>query len=114
MNAQIKFSPMWSPSDSVLCCPSCGFHCLHQEDCRPIEEHGDRGVTIGFWCEGCPVVSYLFIYQHKGNTFVEWLTGDALRRAVFRLPPPPATPWIQPPPPPAIPVPRAPVAATTK
>ncbi len=30
------------------------------------------GMVIGFSCEGCSAISSLSIYQHKGQTYVEW------------------------------------------
>jgi len=30
------------------------------------------GMVIGFGCESCPAISSLSIYQHKGQTYVEW------------------------------------------
>ena len=32
------------------------------------------GIVIQFWCENCEKKKHrLAIYQHKGNTFVEWM-----------------------------------------
>ena len=31
------------------------------------------GMVIQFYCETCPVLSSLAIYQHKGTTYVEWV-----------------------------------------
>lgn len=31
-----------------------------------------NGLTINFWCENCDDVSNLQIYQHKGETILEW------------------------------------------
>jgi hypothetical protein len=31
------------------------------------------GLRISFWCEHCEQVPDLGIYQHKGNTFIEWM-----------------------------------------
>lgn len=31
-----------------------------------------HGLTIHFWCEGCEELPQLNIYQHKGQTFMEW------------------------------------------
>jgi hypothetical protein len=31
------------------------------------------GMVIQFYCEICPVLSSLAIYQHKGTTYIEWV-----------------------------------------
>jgi hypothetical protein len=30
------------------------------------------GLSIRFWCEGCPATPELTIAQHKGQTFLAW------------------------------------------
>ena len=30
------------------------------------------GVAIQFWCEACPSTPVLHIYQHKGDTMINW------------------------------------------
>lgn len=30
------------------------------------------GLAVRFWCEFCAAVSELTIFQHKGETFLEW------------------------------------------
>jgi hypothetical protein len=30
------------------------------------------GMVVQFYCEVCPVLSSLAIYQHKGTTYIEW------------------------------------------
>lgn len=97
MRKQIEFS---KGSDNALKCPVCGFEyldqsgvsiferdedapdCLHVDVSRQsvtIDRDGRRnpsarrhGLRIDFDCEGCPNTSSLVIYQHKGNTYVEW------------------------------------------
>jgi hypothetical protein len=80
----------------ILSCPDCGGTCLHQgavsvfvrpvEDGRCVSTHingvvaGDNpsprrdGLTIRFFCETCGVRGRraLNIFQHKGQTFIEW------------------------------------------
>lgn len=50
---------------------------------KPLEtredaEHGNPsgrrdGIRIFFWCECCPHISVLAIYQHKGTEYMTWL-----------------------------------------
>jgi len=84
----------------LLCCPQCGFHCLHHDKVEIFECEEDansgvhvvvcdgravidnslagnpserrHGLRIHFWCEGCQVRSVLTIVQHKGSTFVKF------------------------------------------
>lgn len=86
--------------NAALQCPGCGFGNLHQHQIeifeRPEDEEsgnhvvisGDdvtinrditsnpsprrNGLVIKFECEICDKSPVLFIYQHKGSTFMEW------------------------------------------
>jgi hypothetical protein len=55
----------------VLVCPcsECEDTYLHQEK---LEEWSDDRALIRFWCENCSVKQRLEIYQHKGETFLNW------------------------------------------
>ena len=90
--------PIFDVDDDSLCCPRCDFFYLHQtavevwnrkedEDVGGIritqegnvaEATGDNpsarrsGVSIAFECEECPCNAELVIFQHKGQTFIEW------------------------------------------
>lgn len=46
------------------------------QDCPSLRRDG---LKIGFWCETCPAEPSLSIYQHKGQTFIEW-TDIVVRR----------------------------------
>lgn len=93
MNMYTKFM-----DGDILCCPYCGFHCTHQVSTEIFERDEDEdwkrvlitqtailmdnkgknpsdrrnGLRIYFTCEGCNNQPKLVIYQHKGNTFVQW------------------------------------------
>lgn len=90
--------PVWE----YLClsCPNCGGEHLHQSEvelyCRhedepaksarydaltgestPISDSGNpssrrQGIVVEFWCERCPALPRLAIFQHKGNTHFGW------------------------------------------
>jgi hypothetical protein len=93
--------------DFQLQCPACGEANLHHHEvivCNRSREDGpgvrvtvsDQEVTkadgaadgrafagrrndvrIRFTCEHCPKVSWLYLVQHKGDTYLKWLdTGD--------------------------------------
>ena len=62
----------------VLTCPcsdpefsqrQCEETYLHQEK---LEEWSEERALIRFWCEHCSVKPRLEIYQHKGETFLNW------------------------------------------
>jgi hypothetical protein len=36
-------------------------------------------VTVRFMCEGCPAISELTFWQHKGQTQIGWRPADATR-----------------------------------
>jgi len=88
--------------DKALCCPSCGERYLHHDKVEVFErdrEDADTGISVSvskkkakigrsqggnpssrrdgigirFWCETCKAIPTLAIYQHKGNTVIEWL-----------------------------------------
>ncbi len=87
-------------SDPAIC-PHCGFDFLHQEKVEVWfrDEDADMalhticgegitfftedsslgnpsprrdGIVVSFFCESCDAKSHLMIYQHKGQTFIEW------------------------------------------
>ena len=89
--------------EHVLMCPVCGGNNLHQESTEIFERSEDaetglhvratrddvavstdisgnpslrrQGMSIGFACEGgCSLI--LNIYQHKGCTYVSWISLD--------------------------------------
>lgn len=81
-----------------LYCPNCGGANLHhdgvqvgfrrhEDELEPlvvtVDKHGVRArhaplsgrrdsLTLSFWCEHCPEAPTLRIYQHKGETLLEW------------------------------------------
>ena len=89
-----------SSQETVLECPSCGSDYLHQKQTDIYERREDEesglhvrvegkqattdanmegnpsgrrnGLTIQFWCEGCRANPVMSIYQHKGNTYVDF------------------------------------------
>jgi len=92
--------------DNVLSCPACGEQYTHQITVYSMENVNDsvgsaplitdfkenrrkinpnikmpyRGnsIVIKFWCENCDKVSHLYISQHKGRTFIEFIDHEAI------------------------------------
>ena len=90
--------PKFTDDNNAVLCPRCGFFYLHQEAVEVWNREEDKdvegiriteggqvakatgdnpsdrrsGVSIAFSCEGCPGDVELVIYQHKGQTFIEW------------------------------------------
>ena len=86
--------------NNILVCPHCESIYLHHKRIDVFERHEDAktglhvavadmathadmnmvgnpssrrdGLSIQFWCEGCDATPCLNVYQHKGNTYVEW------------------------------------------
>ena len=84
----------------ALVCPKCGFDYLHQIEAKCTWRNNDDAdgtcfsssrtkqsiekldakdirrdnLVIEFYCEGCLKNVDLMIYQHKGQTFMDWLT----------------------------------------
>ena len=97
---RVRFDSDTFVGDDVLLCPACGGNNLHQDQVdvwqRPIEDGQQMhsivgecmttvgiggagnpsnrrdGLTIQFSCEHCPADPVLAIWQHKGNTYMEW------------------------------------------
>lgn len=66
----------------ALSCPECGGAYLHQMGVSLPTFAATSKITIHFWCENCtgmngidPAEHALDIYQHKGNTYLEWRTN---------------------------------------
>ncbi len=38
--------------------------------------HRRDSLSVMFWCETCPALPVLWIYQHKGSTLVEWADAE--------------------------------------
>ena len=96
--------------DNALLCQNCGLEWLHQVETNVFEREPDAedgfhvritrklstvdrhldenpsgrrsGLSITFSCEQCDALPVLNIYQHKGQTFVEWATPIKSRKDV--------------------------------
>jgi len=88
--------------ESILLCPECNGPNMHHDkveifDCGEDEEEGTHvvvegddvkidksllgnpsprrhGLKISFWCEKCNNTNVFILRQHKGNSFVGWIT----------------------------------------
>jgi len=91
-------------NESILLCPDCGCSLLHHGkvevfDCGEDEEEGNhvivdgdditvnrsllgnpsprrQGLKINFRCEKCNDVKVFVLRQHKGNTFLSWISQE--------------------------------------
>lgn len=51
------------------------------DDCMDSNPSGRRqGLSVWFWCESCRHRSQLTIAQHKGSTFIEFLTEEQIKQ----------------------------------
>lgn len=97
---QPKFNAPQGGYDSELLCPKCGGNYLRHDKVEVFERGEDQatavhvtvedgkavldqslvgnpsarrhGLLVHFWCEGCSARTALSLYQHKGNTFMDF------------------------------------------
>lgn len=66
----------------VLVCPACGAGNLHQS--KAVEVKGPNqwskgdGTLIGFGCEHCENPWSMYIGQHKGSTYMQWVPTSTM------------------------------------
>jgi len=65
----------------VLLCPCCHGDYLHEQEFDAFEIGSDSSYIETdfskykkFYCEGCPSNPILKIFQHKGRTFLQWIS----------------------------------------
>lgn len=99
---QPKFNNYVSDTVLILKCPFCGFDCTHHTKVEVFDRKNDaevglhvtvirgsietdmdisnnpscrrQGLLIHFWCEGCGERPILGLAQHKGQTYVGFLS----------------------------------------